>query len=124
MGPQDRLQNPEDRIRELSKNMDKVTAIQTKLEYLLSHPQSISSISEGPCWIRSFVVWASLVASPEALVQERILMRKDGLVEQFVSLPTSQIEVCSISGLVATMRLQATVGAVGRTVGAEEVGRS
>ena len=88
MGLQDRLQNPEGRIRELSKNMDKETATQTKLVYLPSHPQNISSISEGPCWIQLFVVSASLVASPEALVQEMTLMRKDGLVKQFVSLPT------------------------------------
>ncbi len=51
-------------------------------------------------------------------------MRKDGLVEQFVSLPKSQIEVCLIYGIVARMRLQATIGAAGRTVGAEEVERS
>lgn len=107
--------------REPSKNTDKVTATQMRLEYLLSHPQSISSIFEVLCWIPLFVVSASLVASLEALVWERIQMRKDGLVEQFVSLPRSQIEVCSLVGLVARMRLQATVGAVGRTVDAEEV---
>lgn len=106
-----------------SKNMDKVTATQMRLECLLSHPQSISSIFEVLCWIPLFVVSALLVASVEALVWERIQTRKDGLVEQSVSLPRSQIGVCSIVGLVARMRLQATVGAVERTVDAEEVGR-
>lgn len=110
--------------REPSKNTDKGTATRMRLEYLLSHPQSISSIFEVPCWIPLFAVSASLVASDEALVWERTLMRKDGLVEQFVSLPRSQIEVCSIFALVAKMRLQMTVGAVGRIVDAEEAVRS
>lgn len=49
---------------------------------------------------------------------------KDGSVEPSVSLLKSQIEVCLISGLVARMRRQATMGAVGTAVGAEEVERS
>ncbi len=110
--------------RELSRNRDKATAIQKMLGCLLSRPQSISSIFEVHWLIRLFEFSASLGASAEALVQEKIRMRKDGLVEQFVSLPKSQIEVCLISGLVARMRLQATIGAAGRTVGAEEVERS
>lgn len=109
--------------REPSKNTDKGIATQMRLECLLSHPQSISSIFEVLCWIPLFVISASLVASDEASVWERIQMRKDGLVEQFVSLPRSQIEVYLIFGLVARMRLQATVGAVGRIVDAEEVVR-
>ena len=109
--------------RELSENMDKVTATQTRLEYLLSRPKSISSIFEVRCWYPLFVLSASVVASAEAWVWERILMRKEGLGGQFVNLPRSQTEVCSISGVVARMRHQATVGAVGRDVGAEEAGR-
>ena len=109
--------------RELSENMDKVTATQTRLEYLLSHPKSISSIFEVHCWNPLLVLSASVVASAEAWVWERILMRKEGLKGQFVSLPRSQTEVCSIFYAVARMRRQATVGAVGRDVGAEEAGR-
>lgn len=74
---------------ELSENMDKVTATPKKSEYLLSRPQSISSISEDPGLIPLFVLSASLVASAVALVWGRILMRKDGLVEQSVNLPRS-----------------------------------
>ena len=124
MGLQGPLQSPEGTTRELSESMDKVTATQTKLEYLLSHPQSISSIFEVPCWIPPFVVSASLVALAEALVWEKILMRKGDLVGQSVSLLRSQIEVCLISGLVAGMKLQATVDADEKTVGAEEARRS
>lgn len=64
--------------RELSKNTDKVTATQKKLEYLLSHPRSISSIFEVHCLIPLFVFSASFVASAGALVLEKILMRTDG----------------------------------------------
>lgn len=74
---------------ELSKHMDKVTSTQKKLEYLLSHPQSISSIFEVPRSIPLFVFSASIVASAEALVWERILMMKDDSVVRFVSLPKS-----------------------------------
>lgn len=69
--------------------MDKVTATQKKLEYLLSRPQSISSIFEVPYLIPLFVFSASLVASAEALAPERIPTTRGGLVEQFVSLPKS-----------------------------------
>ncbi len=62
---------------ELSKNMDRVTATQKKLEYLLSHPQSISSIFEVLYLIPLFVFLVSLVASADAPVQEKILTRKD-----------------------------------------------
>ncbi len=62
---------------ELSKNMGRVTATQKKLEYLLSHPQSISSIFEVPYLIPLFVFLVLLVASADAPVQEKILMRKD-----------------------------------------------
>ena len=51
------------------------------------------------------------------------MMMKDGLIGQFVSLLRWQIEVCLISVVVARMRLQATVHAVEKTVGAEEVAR-
>ena len=108
---------------ELSENMDKVTATQMRSEYLLSHPNSISSIFGVHCWNPLFVFSASVVASAEAWVWERILMMKEGLEGQFVSLPRSQTEVCSNSYVVARMRHQATVGAVGRKVGAEEAGR-
>lgn len=67
--------------------MDKVTATQKKLEYLLSRPQSISSIFEVPYLIPLFVFSASLVASAEA--PARIPTTRGGLVEQFVSLPKS-----------------------------------
>ena len=110
--------------RELSENMDKVTATQKKLEYLLSHQRSISSIFEVHCLSPLFAISVLLVASAETLVSERILMRKDDSVEPSVSLLKSQIEVCLISGVVGRMRLQATIGAAGRTVGAEEVERS
>ena len=50
-------------------------------------------------------------------------MRKGGLKGQFVNLPRLQTEVCWISYVVARMRHQAMVGAVGRDVGAEEAGR-
>lgn len=109
---------------ELSKHMDTVIAIRKKLEYLLFHPQSISSIYGVLRLILRFLYSASIVACAEALVWERILTMKDGLVEQSVSLPMSQIEVCLISGLVARMRRQARMGAVGTTVGAEAVEKS
>ena len=51
-------------------------------------------------------------------------MRKDDSVEQSGSLPKSQIEVYLIAGVAARMRLQATIVAAGRTVGAEEVKRT
>ena len=124
MGLPDPPQSPRDRTRELSKNMDKVTATQKRLGYLLSHPRSISSIFEVHCLIPLYVFSASQVAPAEALVLEKIPMKMDGLGGQSVSLRRSQIEVCLISGVVARMMLQATIDAVGRTVGAEEVKRS
>lgn len=51
-------------------------------------------------------------------------MKKDDSIEQSGSLPKSQIEVYLIAGVDARMRLQATIVAAERTVGAEEVTRS
>lgn len=86
-GLQGPLQSPVDMTRELSENMDKVIATLKKLEYLLSRPQNISSISEAPCLIPLFVSSASHIVLAEALVWERILTTKDGQGAQFVSLP-------------------------------------
>ena len=71
-----------------------------------------------------FAILASLAASAEALVGERILRRRDDLIELFASLLMSQIEVCSTFCFVVRMKLQVTVAAVGRTVGVEEVKNS
>lgn len=116
-------QSPRGMTRELSESTDKVTATQKSLEYLLFHPQSISSIFEVRCLVPLFLFSASLVALAEVLVRERNLRRKGGLRTQSVSLPKSQIEVCWISDVVAKTRLQATID-VGMTVGAEEAKRS
>ena len=107
--------------REPSENTDKVTATQKRLVYLLSRPQSISSIFEVPCSNPLFVFAVSPVASAETPVWGTILTKRDDLVEQSASLPKSQTEVCLIFGVAVRMRLQTTIGAVGRTVGAEEV---
>lgn len=66
---------------------------------------------------------ALLVGLAEILVWKRNLRRKGGLTAQSVSLPKTQIAVRWISGVVARMRLQATID-FGMTAGAEEVKRS